>query len=286
MVKKKAKQAAALDLLRVLYPHVQLWGQLVESTNSRQKENKIKTKESRAAEGAEHAAAAAAAVDAGPVSPDMKARIASSRAREEMIGDDAPRRWRPAAADAATPHASAASASASAAVRPDDPFESHSGGRQALVTSIDEDAPVVTVAPLARQMLSVTKGRLWERVAVRNNANAGFQIIELNQEPIKRDKCKWVLFATNALTGERGGPREHERVTRPPKREIAQVSEEPAEDGLPRAVAPSPPSTAPLPPVPQAAQGACQGGPTHHSSRQACVGTNSEGKQVVYHMDI
>ena len=51
VVKKKAKQAAALDLLRVLYPHVQLWGQLVESTNSRQKENKIKTKESRAAEG-------------------------------------------------------------------------------------------------------------------------------------------------------------------------------------------------------------------------------------------
>eukprot|EP00962_Isochrysis_galbana_P001110 scaffold283_cov110-Isochrysis_galbana.AAC.5 len=41
LVKKKAKQAAALAMLRQLYPHVDTWGQLVESTNSRQREGKV-----------------------------------------------------------------------------------------------------------------------------------------------------------------------------------------------------------------------------------------------------
>eukprot|EP00967_Tisochrysis_lutea_P143856 scaffold267803_cov37-Tisochrysis_lutea.AAC.1 len=40
-LKKKAKQAAALEMLRKIYPHVNTWGELVESTNSRQREEKI-----------------------------------------------------------------------------------------------------------------------------------------------------------------------------------------------------------------------------------------------------
>jgi hypothetical protein len=35
--KKRAKQRGALEVLRQLYPHVKLWGDLVESTNSRQR---------------------------------------------------------------------------------------------------------------------------------------------------------------------------------------------------------------------------------------------------------
>jgi len=38
--KKETKQKAALAMLRRLYPHVELWGELVESTNSRQREEK------------------------------------------------------------------------------------------------------------------------------------------------------------------------------------------------------------------------------------------------------
>ena len=39
--KKKAKQRAALQVLRQLYPHVKLWGDLVESMNSRQREARV-----------------------------------------------------------------------------------------------------------------------------------------------------------------------------------------------------------------------------------------------------
>ena len=42
-IKKRAKQRCALDLLRRLYPHVLLWGDLVESTNSRQREAKVRS---------------------------------------------------------------------------------------------------------------------------------------------------------------------------------------------------------------------------------------------------
>ena len=39
--KKRAKQRAALQVLRLLYPHVELWGDLVESMNSRQREARV-----------------------------------------------------------------------------------------------------------------------------------------------------------------------------------------------------------------------------------------------------
>jgi hypothetical protein len=42
LIKKRAKHKAALTCLRELYPHVELWGDLVESTNSRQREEKAK----------------------------------------------------------------------------------------------------------------------------------------------------------------------------------------------------------------------------------------------------
>ena len=46
-IKKKAKQRAALTMLRQLYPHVELWGDLVESTNSRKLEARAEKSRSR-----------------------------------------------------------------------------------------------------------------------------------------------------------------------------------------------------------------------------------------------
>jgi dsRNA-specific ribonuclease len=41
ITKKRARQHAALQMLRKLYPHVKLWGDVVESMNSRQREARV-----------------------------------------------------------------------------------------------------------------------------------------------------------------------------------------------------------------------------------------------------
>mmetsp|Transcript_23470 Transcript_23470/g.77931 ORF Transcript_23470/g.77931 Transcript_23470/m.77931 type:complete len:337 (+) Transcript_23470:1092-2102(+) len=71
--KKRAKQAAALDMLRQLYPHVERWGELVASTNSRQREEKLAQARARRAPGTHAPPAAPPAPPPPPPPPPLRA---------------------------------------------------------------------------------------------------------------------------------------------------------------------------------------------------------------------
>ena len=127
--KKEAKQRAALTMLRRLYPHVELWGELVESTNSRQREERV-DRNNKIRE--QHAALARASADA-----ETGAAAAGGGEAAAAVG---------AAAAAASSSVAAGGALAA-------PSEEPGRSRRRTLAS----NPLV-----ALKMLAVVKERLWE----------------------------------------------------------------------------------------------------------------------------
>ena len=134
--KKEAKQRAALTMLRRLYPHVELWGELVESTNSRQREERV-DRNNKIRE--QHAALARASADAetGAAAVDGGAAAAGGGEAAAAVG---------AAAAAASSSVAAGGALAA-------PSEEPGRSRRRTLAS----NPLV-----ALKMLAVVKERLWE----------------------------------------------------------------------------------------------------------------------------
>ena len=155
VVKKKAKQKCALDLLRVLYKHVDLWGELVESTNSRQREAKFNRQEqARKAASGElplHAAHPSHAASGSLLPPPADGEPSEAATPLPLLVEEGTQ-----LGGVVMPLASDAAAS----------------------------GPLVKVGLTTRQMLNVTRDALWERIAKVNNHAAGRQVIALGTEPI------------------------------------------------------------------------------------------------------
>ena len=145
-IKKRAKQKCALEMLRRLYPEVALWGELAESTNSRQRaahsERSSKRDASRRHTAATHVSVVPSAASAGP---------SGTLTRREGSDTDASRCG---TCRGATSHAESSSSRSTQA----------RGG-------------------VMQKMLQATKDKLWGRIAEINNLD-GRQTISLSTEPL------------------------------------------------------------------------------------------------------
>ena len=171
--KKMAKQRAALQMLRRLYPHVELWGELVESTNSRQREEKIEKAQARktaakvAVANQQHAASFLADVgpppDAGASGSDG-AGSGTAAAEPHVVHGD--------------PGCATADAAAVAAANPHQP-QPRSCGRT-----------LASNPEVMRKMQAVFKARMWERLAELNSsAPDGSQPISIRTRPeVRRER--------------------------------------------------------------------------------------------------
>ena len=151
-IKKKAKQRCALELLRRLYPHVELWGDLVESTNSRLREDRArKIRERRAPPpGAE-------------LPPPQPSRDAHAQGQPGSLPSSG------VVVGAPGTRPSAASGV----------------GAPSLTAGDDDVRPTIPFDKVTRQQLESTKTRIWERIATLNNGAAGRQIISISTQPAK-----------------------------------------------------------------------------------------------------
>lgn len=164
VIKKKAKQRCALTLLRQLYPHVELWGDLVESTNSRLKEERAAKIKARR-EGPASAAAAAAAV---VQQQEQQAQAASAGGGDASAGV--------ASIELPSPTVIFGIACANAATSANPPAQ----------PPVDDDTlgPHIPFDKLTRKQLDATKTRIWERIATLNNRAGGRQVISISTEPV------------------------------------------------------------------------------------------------------
>ena len=153
--KKGAKQRAALQMLRRLYPHVELWGDLVESTNSRQREEKIEKSQARKA------------------ATERKAAVANQQHAASFLADSGP------APDAGASGGDGAGTSAAAT----EPHVVHGGpgcatAAAAAVAAANPHQPqpracartLASNPAVMRKMQAVLKARMWERLADLNSS--------------------------------------------------------------------------------------------------------------------
>lgn len=217
-VKKKAKQKCALDLLRALYPHVEKWGDLVESTNSRQREAKLQrdqarevVKKSRSALSAYGGAAdgGGGAGGSGGGAPDLAdaggggsggggggaaggAPAAVSSTHDASKATQRPRKWRDAKGvwqyldewEEDAPRSCYTADGWDPAVCGPVGIGAADRGAGGAAEAAEEAAPVVRLGQLTRQMLNATKDKLWERIAELNNEAHGRPVISLRTEPL------------------------------------------------------------------------------------------------------
>ena len=164
--KKEAKQRAALKMLRRLYPHVELWGELVESTNSRQREERV-DRNNKMRE--KHAALASASANAGG---DAETGAAGGDGGATGGGDAA------VAVGAATSATASCGAAGSGAAGSGAAEEVGRSRRRTLASN-----PLV-----ALKMLAVVKERLWERLAEINSHEAAgaARPISIKAQPMMR----------------------------------------------------------------------------------------------------
>jgi hypothetical protein len=167
-IKRKAKQKCALYLLRKLYPHVELWGDLVESTNSRQRESKY------AETGRARKRVAAARFTGGLLMPPRDEGTAPSP-DALTVAEDAPR------------------------------SEGGGGGEPSGSNNGSPAAPLIIVDKIARKMFEVTKEQLWDRIATLNNRAAGRQVVSLSTEPLQRKRPRESHGLRAGVRAEAGG---------------------------------------------------------------------------------
>jgi hypothetical protein len=177
---RQAKQQAALKLLRGLYPHVELWGELVESTNSRQREAKVhrdlaKEQARRAARGEDVGSVPGPASAEGAEGSGSAAAEVQLRTERQLVAHDAPRCAGNGngGGGAAVAHDLLAGLGGAGGV-----------GGERHTPDGPSDAPIVKLGQVTRQMLNVTRDTLWERIATINNRAAGRQVVLLSTEPI------------------------------------------------------------------------------------------------------
>ena len=147
VIRKKAKQRAALQMLRVLYPHVALWGELVEATNSLKREAMVERKRMRnAARGRGRGQSVAGRGRGPPPPPGAQPPIPAGGGGGGGGGD---------------------------------------GGGQAAPPKRPMVAPQTGMESGLR-MRHFTLQALWERLADVNNASYGEQVISTSPEPVRR----------------------------------------------------------------------------------------------------
>ena len=160
-------------MLRRLYPHVELWGELVESTNSRQREERV-DRNNKMRE--KHAALASASANAGG---DAETGAAGGDGGATGGGDAAVAVAVGAATSATASCGAAGSGAAGSGAAGSGAAEEVGRSRRRTLAS----NPLV-----ALKMLAVVKERLWERVAEINSHEAAgaARPISIKAQPMMR----------------------------------------------------------------------------------------------------